>query len=243
VRDRVFTGAGVAEALAAASAALGIAAERLRHVVLEEGAPGGRGLSATPARIAVLLEDPRAPMPDATPTSAPGPEGARAGMRTTLRALREAAGIDVEAEIEEGEQAVVVRLAGPDEGFFAEPDGRGEVLRAFEHLLQRMHGAACLSRQLRLECAGVRQRRDAALAEEARRLAEAVRADGQPRTTEPLNAYERRVIHMAVSALDGVTTLSVGEGALRRVSLTPTVGATGPTAPPDEDEGGDDAAS
>src|SRR3972149_1109551 len=80
-RERVFTGAGVAEALAAASAALGIAAERLRHVVLEEGAPGGRGLSATPARIAVLLEDPRAPLPDATPTSAPGPEGGRGGGR------------------------------------------------------------------------------------------------------------------------------------------------------------------
>jgi spoIIIJ-associated protein len=116
---------------------------------------------------------------------------------------------------------VVVRLRGPDQAFFLGPEGRGETLRATEHLLQRLHGAELQPRALRLTCEGFRERRDLALAEEARRLAEAVRADGRPRAMEPLNAYERRVVHVALQGAAGVTTYSVGEGSSRRVTVAP----------------------
>jgi spoIIIJ-associated protein len=79
---------------------------------------------------------------------------------------------------------------------------------------------------------GFRERRDQALAEEARRLAEAVRADGQPREMAPLNAYERRVVHVALQAEPGVTTFSVGEGSSRRVTVAPLApGGPGTEAP------------
>ncbi len=76
----------------------------------------------------------------------------------------------------------------------------------------RTYGAEFLPRPLRVECEGFQERRDQALADEARQLAEAVRGDGKPRTTEPLNAYERRVVHVALNDEPGVTTYSVGEG-------------------------------
>lgn len=235
MKDRVFSGPDVDEALAVAAASLGLPRAELRYVVLEAGTAGGRGLKPTVARIAVLLPEPsctEAPPRDRAP--APGPaEDPRAGLRETVRAVAEAGGLDVEAEVEESERAVVVRLRGPDVAFFLGPEGRGEVLRATEHLLQRLHGAALQPRPLRLTCEGFRERRDEALAEEARRLAAAVRADGQPREMEPLNAYERRIVHVSLQSEAGVTTYSVGEGSARRVTVAPAA----PGAPEAPDGG------
>jgi spoIIIJ-associated protein len=219
MKDRVFSGDDVPDALAVAAASLGLPEAELRYVVLDPGSAGGRGLQPTRARVAVLLEDSRGPA--AEPQTPPPPADARAGIRGTVRAVAEAAGVDVWAEISEEEERVIVHLRGPDHSFFFGREGRGDVLRATEHLLQRMYGAEFLPRPLRVECEGFQERRDAALAEEARDLAAAVREDGAPRTTEPLNAYERRVVHLALNDEPAVTTFSVGEGAARRVTVAP----------------------
>jgi spoIIIJ-associated protein len=234
VRDRVFSGEDVEAALRTAGESLGVPPARLRYVVLEAGAHAGRGLKPTPARVAVMLDEEPASGPA---RRAERPETAAEAVRATIAALARAAGIDVRASLEDDEREgpVRVRLSGSDEGFWLGADGRGEVLRALEHLLQRMHGAAFLPRPLRLECAGFRERRDAALAEEGRRLAEAVRADGLPRRTEPLNSYERRLVHLAVGACPGVRSFSEGEGAARRVTVVPA-----PTADPGAASGGAD---
>jgi spoIIIJ-associated protein len=222
VKDRVFSGPDVEEALALAAASLGLPRGGLRYVVLEPGSAGGRGLKPTPARVAVLLEAPPPSRPvsrdGAPPPAATDP---RAGLRATVRAVAEAGGLDVDAEVEESEEAVVVRLRGADLPFFLGKDGRGEVLRATEHLLLRLYGAALQPRALRLTGEGFRERRDEALAEEARRIAEEVRRDGQPRTMAPHNAYERRVVHVALQDEPGVVTYSVGEGPGRRVTVAP----------------------
>jgi spoIIIJ-associated protein len=219
MKDRVFTGEDVSDALAAAAASLGLPEAELRYVVLDPGSAGDRGLQPTPARVAVMLESAR---PSARETEEPEPpEDARAGIRSVVRAVAEAAGIDVWAEIAEEEEKVVVHLRGPDHAFFFGREDRGDVLRATEHLLQRMYGAEFLPRPLRADCDGFQERRDAALADEARDLARAVREDGQQRTTEPLNAYERRVVHLALNDEPDITTFSVGQGAARRVTVAP----------------------
>jgi spoIIIJ-associated protein len=222
VKDRLFSGPDVDEAVAVASASLGLPRSELRYVVLEPGTAGGRGLKPTPARIAVFVGEPPG-RPDRARREAP-PETVAdplAGVHATIRAVAEAGHLDVDAGIEESEEAVVVRLQGADTAFFIGSDGRGDVLRATEHLLQRLYGFALQPRALRLTCEGFRERRDQALAEEALLLAAAVREDGQPRTMEPLNAYERRVVHVALQDEAGVTTYSVGEGSDRRVTVAP----------------------
>jgi spoIIIJ-associated protein len=217
MRDRVFTGEDVSDALAVAAASLGLPEAELRYVVLDPGAAGGRGLQPTQAQIAVMLES-GTPSAGEREAQEP-PEDARAGIRSVVRAVAEAAGIDVWAEIADEEEKIVVHLRGPDHAFFFGREGRGDVLRATEHLLQRMYGSEFLPRPLRAECDGFQERRDAALGEEARDLARAVREDGQPRTTEPLNAYERRVVHLALNDEADITTFSVGQGAARRVTV------------------------
>jgi spoIIIJ-associated protein len=218
MRDRVFTGRDVAEALASAATALGLPAGELRHVVLDAGSAGGRGLEPTPARVAVLVEG-AAVAGSERRERQPQPRDARAGLRAAVRSVAEAAGIDVSVELVEENERVVVHLSGPDAAFFFGREGRGDVLRATEHLLQRAYGAEFLPRPLRVECEGFQEGRDRALREQARELASAVRADGQPRTTEPLNAYERRVVHLALNDEQDLTTFSVGQGAARRVTV------------------------
>jgi len=223
VKDRVFSGPDVEEAIAVAAASLGLPRAELRIVVLEPGTAAGRGLRPTPARIAVLLPEPgrrEAPAEDNAPAPASAPAlDPRVGLRETIRAVAEAGGLEVGAEIEESEESVIVRLHGADLAFFLGEDGRGEVLRATEHLVLRLYGAALQPRSLRLTCEGFRARRDEALAAEAHRVAEAVRVEGQPRTMEPMNAYERRVVHVALQGEPGVRTYSVGEGSERRVTV------------------------
>jgi spoIIIJ-associated protein len=228
VKDRIFSGTDVEEALASAAASLGLPIAELRYVVLDAGTVAGRGLKPTPARIAVLIQD--APTggratearPSAAPLSRPTPDAdPRASLRALVRAVAEAGGLELETEFEETEDALVLQLRGRDSGFFVGEDGRGEALLALEHLLQRIQGYALHPLVLRVRCEGFRERRDQALAEEARRLAEAVRSDGAPRTFPPLNAYERRIVHVALQDAPGVMTFSVGEGRDRRVTVAP----------------------
>ncbi len=232
MKDRVFSGPDVEEAIAVAAASLGLPRAELRYVVLEPGTAAARGLKPTPARVAVFLPEPRREVSspggrEPAPAHASDP---RAGLRETIRAVAQAGGLEVGAEVEENEAAVVLRLHGADEAFFLGEDGRGEVLRATEHLLLRLYGAALQPRALRLTCEGFRARRDEALAGEAHRIAEGVRNEGQPRMMEPMNAYERRIVHVALQAEPGVTTYSVGQGSDRRVRVAPA----GPGAPTPE---------
>ncbi len=58
------------------------------------------------------------------------------------------------------------------------------------------------------------------------------RADGQARTLEPMNAYERRIVHLALQHEPGLTTHSVGEGHERRVRIEPSAEGGAGEAPP-----------
>jgi spoIIIJ-associated protein len=218
--DPVFSGQDVPDAVAAAARSLGLEAARLRYVVLDPGRPGGLGVSASPARIAVLLE--RRPAGEARPAGAPRlprTGDVRADIRALVRVLGEAASADLSAEVEEGPDALLVRLQGAGCAMLLEEEG--EVFRAFEHVLQRAYRGRLESRRLTVECEGYRDHRDRRLRERALELARAVEADGKPRRTEPLNSYERRIVHMIVSERPSLETYSVGEGADRRVTIAP----------------------
>jgi spoIIIJ-associated protein len=237
MKDRVFSGVDIGDAIAIAAANLGLPKAELRYVVLDAGSAGARGLKPTPARIAVLLEEGRA---EAGPAHGAGPAGPaagaspsapmdpRAGLVETIRAVAEAGGLDVAAELEDGDEALLVRVVGKDREFFLEPDGKAEVLQATEHLLLRLFGAQLQPRAVRLTGEGFRERRDEALAAEARRVAADVRASGDPHTMPRLNSYERRVVHMALSEEPGIVTSSAGEGAERRLTVAPAGSGEGP---------------
>jgi spoIIIJ-associated protein len=224
VKDQLFSGDNVAQALAAASRAIGVPQSALRYVVLEAGRPGGLGLGAVPARIAVLLGE-SAPQPQQTPSPAPEYVDVYEGLWAVVGALSEALGRELTLELEEDAGDLRARLAGPACELLL--DDEAAALRALEHLLQRVWARAGDSRRLRVDCEGYRERRDEALRVRAHDLAAAVRQDGVARTTDPLNAYERRIVHLALDGASGVQTYSVGEGKERRVTVAPATSDEG----------------
>jgi spoIIIJ-associated protein len=230
VKDQVFSGRDVEEALAAASQALGVPREGLRYVVLDPGASSGRGLTAQPARVAVLMDREAAPPPAAAGVPAErAARDPRGGPRAIVRAIAEAAGLEVAAEIEETPETLTVRIEGGDVAFFLDDDA--DVLEGLDHLLQRMYQRALEPRRLVVTCEGYRVERDEGLRRTAQELAAAVRRDGVPRTTRPLNSYERRVVHVALAEEAGIRTYSVGEEGNRRVTVAPRDAPAGPEEP------------
>jgi spoIIIJ-associated protein len=79
---------------------------------------------------------------------------------------------------------------------------------------------------------GYRRRREDQLREVARRVASRVKTSGQAVTLEPMLAYERRIVHLAVQGQPGIRTESVGIEPNRRVVISSTApGARGPFRP------------
>jgi spoIIIJ-associated protein len=234
MKDPVFSGKDVPDAVQVASRSLGLPAETLRYVVLERGTPGGLGLGGTPAMIAVLLESGAAGAGSAragrAPARAEEPRRPRALLTSLVRDIGRAAGLELGADLEETEEGLLLRLGGADRDFFLEGDG--EVLKALEHVLHKVAQSENEPRRLIVECEGYRAHRDEALRRRALLLAEQVLADGRPRRTEALNSYERRIVHVTLSEVEGVRTFSVGEGADRRVTVAPADAGAGPGDPP-----------
>jgi len=226
MKDLLFAGQDVEEALALACRVLGMARAGLRYVVLAEGAPGRFGGRPTPAQIAVLLDEPGRPEPA---RHDPPPPAAEPTPEAILGSLQRAAGLDLRVSTREGAAGQEIEIAGPDTGFLLEQDAA--VLRALDHLLQRVAQQRGLGRVI-VNCEGYREWRDEALRRQALTLAEDVLRDGQLRSTGPLNSYERRVVHLAIEAMAGVTTWSVGEGSDRRVTVAPRDAAPAERQPP-----------
>jgi spoIIIJ-associated protein len=216
MRDLVFVGPDLEAALAAASRDLDLPADKLRYVVLDRGTPERLGVKGQPARIAVLLD---APGPAVAAAEPPRATGAPPRPAELIAAFARASGLELEAQEDAAGGERVLRLRGP--GLATLLEQGDDLLPALEHLLQRAaHGAQEGSR-LRLECEGYREWREERLRARARRLAEAVLADGQPRRTEPLNSYERRLVHMAVSEMPALSSRSEGEEPARHVVIAP----------------------
>ena len=76
-------------------------------------------------------------------------------------------------------------------------------------------------RRLVVDCDGYRARKELELKEIAARVSERVKRSGEEEELGRMNPYERRVVHLAVAEIDGVTTESEGEGVMKRVIIFP----------------------
>ena len=98
---------------------------------------------------------------------------------------------------------------------------RGEALRALQTIVntafRRQLGE---ERKVLVDCQGFRRDKDAELRQMARFLAEKVKAAGVSQEMGPLNSYERRIVHMAVAELEGVASESVGDAAVKMVTIS-----------------------
>ena len=100
---------------------------------------------------------------------------------------------------------------------------RGETMEALSYLASlvanRLGGDYM---KLGLDVAGYRNKREADLEALAKRLSEKVIRTGRSIAVEPMNPYERRIIHSAVGKIEGVRSESEGDGPDRRVVIYST---------------------
>ena len=102
---------------------------------------------------------------------------------------------------------------------------RGETLDALQYLTKLyVNRAEGNNKRVALNVGDYRARREETLKALAKRQAGRVAKYGRSTALEPMNPYERRIIHTAIQEIEGVTSHSVGEGDRRRVVITPEGG-------------------
>ena len=122
--------------------------------------------------------------------------------------------------VQKGE-ATIIRLDGEHLGALI--GRRGETMESLSYLASlvanRLEGDYI---KLGLDVAGYRDKRESNLTALAQRIGAKVRKTGRSFAMEPMNPYERRIIHSAISKMEGVRSESKGEGRDRRVVIYST---------------------
>lgn len=124
---------------------------------------------------------------------------------------------NVTFKVAQRENAALIDLQG--DGLGAIIGHRGETLDALQFLagLAANNGGGYY--KVSLNIGNYREKREDTLTNLAKRIAEQVLKTGKCRTLEPMNPYERRIIHTAVQSIEGVTSASFDEGINRRVVI------------------------
>jgi spoIIIJ-associated protein len=153
------------------------------------------------------------------------PEGERA--RTALVEILQRMGIEGTVEMREDAEKVTLEVKGAEGGLII--GKKGATLDALQYLVQKIvhkgpdagpppHG---LGKSIIVDTEGYRQRRIEQLEEMAHRLGEKAKQTGRIVEMDPMSPHDRRIVHMALDKVPGVTTRSEGEGSFRRLLIVP----------------------
>ena len=158
---------------------------------------------------------------DERPESTVTPDEVGAAAVAFMEGLTAAFGAQGDVAVEIDGLELEVKVTGSELGLLVGPGGR--TLNAVQDLArvaaQRRLGDH--ETRLRIDVAGYRERREAALGAFARDIAEQVRASGTARSLEPMTSADRKVIHDVLTDEDGVSSRSVGEDPDRRIIVEP----------------------
>jgi spoIIIJ-associated protein len=190
----------------------GLDKSAVRFEVVSEGERGLLGVGHTPARVVASVPAGAAP---------PGESELAADARGLLAQVIAALGVDARIDVREDSDSVTATCSAVDAGLLI---GRhGQTIDAIQYLLNaifhRAHGDD--RKEVTVDAAGYRERRRATLEALAVRVAEQVRADGEPVELEPMTAVERKVVHLKLKELAGVETRSDGTEPNRYVVVLP----------------------
>ena len=210
--------------------------EEKKAPVQEKAAPAPAvEAPAAPAEPEAKAEEPAAPVAEAAAAQQPAAEEEEteepinieenAKVKAAVDYLREVIALmGVEnvsfSAVQKGE-ATIIRLDGEKLGALI--GRRGETMESLSYLASlvanRLEGDYI---KLGLDVAGYRDKRESDLTALAQRIGAKVRKTGRSFAMEPMNPYERRIIHSAIGKMEGVRSESKGEGRDRRVVIYST---------------------
>ena len=199
------TGRTMEEAIAAALAELGKSEEEISVEVLERAAP----------KKAEKKPEVKKPAP------APVDEtGEFAAVRAFISGLMERMGVEADIEISRRDNGGInVNLSGS--GMGAIIGRRGETLDAIQHLTNYVvNRDSDKHMHISVDAENYRAKREESLTKLAEKMAEKAIKYKRSMALEPMNSYERHVIHTALQNYEGVTTSSTGVEPNRRVVVS-----------------------
>ena len=206
----------VEEAIQQAISQLGVSREEVEVDVISEGKSGILGLGGDEAVVRV------------TPIQPAQDEDLTEYVQKTINELLGLLGVDGSAvlqsppvvEGEEPAESISLNIEGDDLGILI--GRRGQTLSCLQYIVRLIVGHQKRSwLPVIIDVEGYKQRRYQALQVFARQMAEQVHAKKMSFTLEPMPAYERRIIHLALADHKDVTTESIGQGESRRVVILP----------------------
>ena len=205
-KDIIVTAKTVEEAKSKAAAELGIAEEEIEFTVLDEGKRGFLGLGATEAKVQASYTV--------------------GGADIAVEFIRKIVA-DMELNLTVGKKAgtnddTVIMVDGEGAGLLI--GHHGETLDALQYLAnlaanKKVKGEKRDYVKISLDVEGYRAKREEALRALARRMAAKVVKGKKSVMLEPMNPYERRIIHSEVQGIEGVSTNSIGSENNRRVVM------------------------
>ena len=207
IREAIATGATVEEAKEAACKELGIETfdDNIEFEILEMQSKKVLGLfGGRPAKVKVTIKK------NAT-------QAAEDFIKNIIRNMDLN---DITVSTTEEDNVITIDIEGEDVGFII--GRRGETLDALQYL-------ACLAanridssyKRVVINTGDYREKREKTLESLGRRLAIKAAKTGRKSSLEPMNPYERRIIHTAVQKVDGATSWSEGENMNRHVVIGP----------------------
>ena len=189
------------EAIQVALDQLGLTRDDVSVEIIERAKSGFLGLKNSPAVVRVIYEE----------------QGGHANkVKSYLSGLFKLMDVEASLEITEAESAVNVIIAGNDPGILI--GRRGETLDAIQRLTNYSINRGSDSRiRVTLDAENYRQRRNETLESIAEKTASRVLKYRRNVTLDPMNAYERHIVHAALQNYDNITTFSVGEEPNRKI--------------------------
>ena len=197
----------VNEAITEACQKLGVTSDRLEYEVIEEGSSGFLGIGSKPAVIkaAVKIEEVSIE------------EVAKNFLNDVLAAMNMEVVIDV--KYNETEKEMDIDLSGDEMGVLI--GKRGQTLDSLQYLVSLVINKDVEDYiRVKVDTENYRERRKETLENLAKNIAYKVKRTRRPVALEPMNPYERRIIHSALQSDPYVTTHSEGEEPYRKVVVT-----------------------
>lgn len=190
------------EALTAGLAQMGLDLDQVDYEILDEGAKGFLGIGMRPVRIRLTQKDSPAIRAE-----------------EFLSQVTRLIGLDVSFETEQEEEALKINMVGENQGILI--GHRGETLDALQYLCSlRVNKDRDEYIRVTLDTENYRAKREQTLINLANRMAQKAVRSGRRMAMEPMNPYERRILHSALQNDPEVTTHSEGEEPYRRVIIT-----------------------
>lgn len=199
-----FKGKTVDEAITAASLELGVASTELDYEVVEKGTSGFLGIGSKPAVIKAKKKESFI-------------DDIYEYLNNLFRVM------DIEAEVkldyDEENSNMNIDVSGPNMGILI--GKRGQTLDSLQYLISLYVNKKSESYiRVKLDTENYRSRRKDTLENLAKNIAFKVKRTRRPFTLEPMNPYERRIIHSVLQSDPAVSTHSEGEEPYRRVVVT-----------------------